>query len=94
MTLKDHISFKTKPGEPITIGETTLTPQAQVLTVRWPGGGWVWNRPVAILVDEPGRQSRLPIVDITRMAQIGFLAFSLFFGFAALFWRFARWANR
>ena len=54
-------------SEPISVGEVTLTPQAQVLSLRLPFGGFVWNRPVAVVVEENGRFQRLPIPDITRM---------------------------
>jgi hypothetical protein len=36
--------------------------------VRWPGGGFVWNRPLAVNVEGPGRSERVPIVDVTRLA--------------------------
>ncbi len=66
------------------VGDTTLTPQSQVLTIRWPNGGWVWNRPVAVLVEQDGEVERLPIVDVTRYAQIGLIAFGLIFALATL----------
>ena len=56
-------------GAPVTIGEMTITPQAHVLALRWPGGGWVWNRPHAILVEREGHVQRVPIVDVTRIAR-------------------------
>ncbi len=62
---------RTLPGKPITAGDITVTPQAQALILRWPGGGWVWNRPVAVLVERGGNVERIPIIDVTRFAQIG-----------------------
>jgi len=58
-------------GKEITAGDITVTPQAQALTLRWRGGGWVWNRPVAVLVERGGNAERIPILDVTRMAQVG-----------------------
>ncbi len=54
-------------GKPITVGDATATPQAQALSVRFPFGGFVWNRPAAVLVERDGRTERIPIVDITRL---------------------------
>jgi hypothetical protein len=65
--------WKIQDGQSVTVGKWTVTPQAQVLSVRLPGdrravaGGFVWNRPVAVLVAENGRSQRLPIPDVTRM---------------------------
>jgi hypothetical protein len=66
---RDMCRLQVVSGEPITVGETTITPQARVLAVRWPGGGWVWNRPHAVLVERRGRVERVPIVDVTRVAR-------------------------
>ena len=59
--------WEIQDGQPVTVGERTVTPQAQVLSVRLPFGGFVWNRPAAVLVEENGRVQRLPIPDVTRM---------------------------
>jgi hypothetical protein len=65
-------------GEPVQRNGLTVTPLAQSLRVRLPfgpaGWGFVWNRPAAVLVEQNGRVERLPIVDVTRLAQIGLLA--------------------
>ena len=79
MPLKDIVQYQLETGSPITVDETMLTPQSQVLTVRWPNGGWVWNRPVAVLVEQDGDMERYPIVDVTRLAQIGLMAFAFIF---------------
>lgn len=64
-------------GDEITVGDITVTPQAQALTLRWHGGGWVWNRPVAVLVERGGSVERIPIIDITRIAQAGLFGLGL-----------------
>ncbi len=64
-------------GDSITVGDVTITPQSQVLTLRWPHGGWTWHRPVAVLVARDGETERIPIVDVTRMAQLGLLGLTV-----------------
>ena len=64
-------------GPEITAGDITVTPQSQALTLRWRGGGWVWNRPVAVLVERGGDVERVPITDVTRMAQVGLYGLGL-----------------
>jgi len=53
------------------------------LIIRGPYGGWGWNRPVAVQVEQanqPGTSAtRIPIVDVTRLAQLGLLGLSLIF---------------
>ena len=71
-------------GEEVTAGDVTLTPQSQALTVRWPNGGFVWNRPVAVLVERDGQTERIPIVDVTRIAQLTLLGLGLVSSIAAL----------
>jgi hypothetical protein len=57
-----------------------VTPQSQALTVRWPRGGWVWNRPTAVLVERGGEERKsIPIVDVTRAAQLGLYGLGLVF---------------
>ena len=75
--LKDLIQLQTNTGEKITAGNLSLTPQSKALIIRLPFGGFVWNRPVAVLVEENGQTRRIPIVDATRMAQVGVLALAL-----------------
>jgi hypothetical protein len=77
--LKDFIQLQTTSGDPQTIGDATITPQSQALIVRFPFGGFVWNRPVAVLVDRNGQTERIPIVDVTRIAQLSVLGLTLAF---------------
>ena len=75
--LKDFIQLQTSTGEKITAGNLSLTPQSKALTIRLPFGGLVWNRPVAVLVEENGQTRRIPIVNATRLAQVGVFALVL-----------------
>lgn len=77
--LRDIVNVQTVYGERVTAGEVSVTPQSQALIVRWPNGGWVWNRPVAVLVERNGTRERIPIVDVTRLIQWGLLGLAAAF---------------
>ena len=77
MRLKDVFQVQTVSGQPVTVDSVTVTPQSQALIVRLPIGGFVWNRPTAILVERDEAAKRFPIVDITRIFQLLLLGFSL-----------------
>ena len=68
MQLGNVLSWETREGPVITAHGRTVTLEAQALRLETPFGGFVWNRPVAVQVDENGSLTRLPIVDVTRMA--------------------------
>jgi len=85
----DFLNIQTLEGDSISVmdvqgGLITLTPQSQSLAVKWPNGGFVYNRPSAILVDEGDGTARIPIVDITRVAQIILWSLSAIFALLAL----------
>jgi hypothetical protein len=65
------------PAEPVTVGEVTVTPRARALVVRLPQGGFVWNRPTAVTVERAGAVRRVPVVDVTRVLQLGLLVLGL-----------------
>jgi hypothetical protein len=62
------IQRETRTGEPITVGERTVRTQSQFVMVRFPFGGFVWNRPTAVLVTENNHNYTIPITDPTRLA--------------------------
>jgi hypothetical protein len=74
---EEFFQRQTLLGKEITAGDITVTPQSQAITLRWPGGGWVWNRPIAVLVERDGNVERVPIIDVTRMAQAGLYGLGL-----------------
>ncbi len=82
MPLKDIVQYQTISAEPIVVGDTKVTPQAQALTVRLPFGGFVWNRPVAVLVERDDGTQRIPIVNVTRLVQI--VLFGLILSFSVI----------
>lgn len=66
----DFIRLENTSAEPIVVGGARITPQAQAFSVRSPSGGFVWNRPTAVLVERDDLTQRIPIMDVTRAAQI------------------------
>lgn len=81
---KEMLRSQMLSGDKVTVGDVTVTPQSRALTIRWPHGGLVWNRPVAVLVERGEQTERIPIVDVTLMAQLGLLGLSLMFSMVIL----------
>jgi hypothetical protein len=77
LRLQRFIQSHIVSGTPLIAGEATVTPQSQLLIVRWPSGGFIWNRPIAILVERGAQTQRIPIRDLTRIFQIGLLGLSV-----------------
>ena len=73
------IQYQTKSGHPVTAGPLTVTPRSRALMVRWPFGGWVWNRPVSVTFQDGEQTGRMAIIDLTRLIQLSLL------GLAAIF---------
>ena len=84
--LKDMIHWQTTSGDKLTIGGVSITPQAQAIVWRGPFGGWAWNRPAAIVVEQGGQTKHLPIIDVTRLVQIGFVGLGLLFSLVSVIW--------
>ena len=85
--LKDFgVQWQTVSGDPMTVGDVSVTPQSQALVVRWPFGGFVWNRPIAVVVERDGAGfvERRRVVDVTRIIQLGLLSFSLIISIVVL----------
>ena len=71
---RDAVRWQTYTGDPITAGDVTLRPQSQALIIQaGKGFGFVWNRPVAVLVERGEETEHIPIVDVTRVAQFAML---------------------
>ena len=77
--LREMVSWQTTWGDEVMVGDVTATPQSKALVIHAPFGGLVWNRPVAVLVERGERTERIPIVDVTRIVQLGLLALSVVF---------------
>ncbi len=81
------LTIETLPGGTIQSGPNKITPFSQAVKLMLPGsrGGLVWNRPVSVLVQgTDGSENVLPVVDVTRIAQLALLGVGLAFGI--LFW--------
>ncbi|MGD8398023.1 MAG: hypothetical protein PVG11_04145 [Anaerolineae bacterium] len=71
--LGEVFQIETHTGEAVKAGDVEVIPESQALTLRWPGGGFVWNRPLAVRVKHGDQEERVPIVDITRVSQVALL---------------------
>jgi hypothetical protein len=75
-------------GEPVQVGGMRVTPHSRVLEVRVGSGAFVWQRPTSISVDEAGRVSNVPIVDVTFLGQFALIGMAVVVAvLAALFSR-------
>jgi hypothetical protein len=59
--------WRTSRAPTLITGARRVTPVAAVVGVRWPGGGYFWQFPLWVEVEEGEQSARLPIVDITRI---------------------------
>lgn len=66
--LKDFIQLNTETTEPTVIDQQVVRLESQSFSIRSPFGGFVWNRPTAVLVGQHGLTERIPIPDVTRAA--------------------------
>ena len=55
----------------------SVIPRVRAVSVRWPRGGCIWNRPVALEVSYGGNTRRIPIVDVARLLQVGMYRIAL-----------------
>lgn len=76
--MTDFLSWERQTGEPVRVGDVTLTPQSQVFSVQFPFGGFVWHRPTAVTIQSPRQNETLPITDPTRMALWSLLGLTIF----------------
>ncbi len=75
--MNKFISWQTHTGEAIEVGDTTVIPQSQALHIKLPFGGYVWNRPTAVMVERNGRIETIPILDVTRIALWSFIGLTI-----------------
>jgi hypothetical protein len=71
-------------GAPRTIGDLTLTPRSQAIALHTPVFNWVWHRPLDLVVERAGERTLVPVVDVTRLAQVALLVAALGFAVAGL----------
>lgn len=70
-------SIRRERGAPRIVSFYTITGESLVAQVRWPGGGLVWNTPIAIHVQRRGHTTRQPVVDVTRLVQVALALLTL-----------------
>jgi hypothetical protein len=75
--LTDFIQLKTVQGTAVSTPHYTLIPESQALIIKFPFGGFVWQRATAVLVQQGEQTQRHPITDVTRLATWSVLAASL-----------------
>ncbi len=77
MRLGEVVQWTTRSGNKLLLGEVTVTPRSQALVIRFPRGGWVWNRPKEMVVERNGQTECIPIADVTRTVRLALLALTL-----------------
>lgn len=77
MGARKLVTFERRYGEPVSHGAVKVIPITRVLMILFPGaaGGLVWNIPAGVrIVAADGTERFEPVVDVTRMGQVGVLA--------------------
>lgn len=75
--LREVVQLRATAGDPVTVGDVTVTPRARVVIVRVPFGGFVWNQPTSVLVSRHGVIQRRPILDLSTTLWIAALGASV-----------------
>ena len=78
--LRSFVRVERQASQPIPWGGGQVTVWSRVVQVQFPklSGGLIWNRPVAVsLASAGGGEQLLPIHDVTRRAQMWWLAAGL-----------------
>jgi hypothetical protein len=70
--------------KPITSQGRQITPIGRVFQIRWRGGMFLWQRPVAVEVRQGDEVRRLSIPNVTQRATSGILLAGLASGIAAV----------
>lgn len=77
MGARKLFTFERRYGEPVIHGAVKVIPVTRVLLILLPGtaGGLVWNMPAGVrIVAADGTERYEPVLDVTRMGQVGVLA--------------------
>ncbi|GJM39973.1 MAG: hypothetical protein DHS20C20_02550 [Ardenticatenaceae bacterium] len=76
--LNDFIELKTVEGTAVSTPTHTLIPESKALIINFPYGGFVWQWPTAVRVQNGEQTERHPVVDVTRLATWSIIGTSLF----------------
>ena len=79
-----NLKIQTRSGTPIQAGNITIQPVSQSVSWISQRFGFVWNRPSALIVESKDGTQKMPIIDLTRVAQLGLLTTG--FLICALLW--------
>jgi len=85
--MTELLNVEIQAGNQIAQGDYTITPFSQSVQLLIPGrvGGFIWNRPVSVLVqDADGGEKVIPIQDVTRIAQLSLIGTSI--GLILIIW--------
>jgi hypothetical protein len=88
--LTSVLRIETLTSQPIKVKDTQLRVRSQIVKLRLPviSGGFIWNRPVAVLVRRPNGQDQiLSVPDLTRTTVLALLVLSLAWTFVIMLFR-------
>lgn len=94
MGIRQWVQWETMNAPAIQHSGRTITPQSQAVTVRLPIPyqqsivGFVWNRPVAVLVQQGAEVTRIPIYNLNRLLIV--ILLGIFTPFLLALWFFSR----
>jgi hypothetical protein len=84
------LRFETLNSPPIAIPDGQVYIRSRLVQLRFPNasGGFIWNRPVAIVVRTlDGQEKMIPVLDITRIILLILAGFCLTSMFILMFLR-------
>jgi hypothetical protein len=64
------ITLRTTDAAPLMVGDLTLVLRSRSVVVTTASWGWVWNRPIAVLVQGRKNTYQHPLVDMTKMMRV------------------------
>jgi hypothetical protein len=80
--LRQYIQWRRFSGKSVARDDVVVTPESQALIVRFPFGGFVWNRPVSVRVEDSNGVIQIPVPDVTRYVQWSLFAVSAILTFS------------
>ena len=64
-----------------------VTPESSAVIIRIPYGGFVWNRPSGVIVDDGQERRRISVIDPTLIIVLGLMAATVGTAIAAAIFR-------
>ena len=80
---KKWIDYDTHLGDEVLVddqfgNEMVVTPESKSITIQLPMGGFVWNRPTAVILTNGDQSERIAVINKTRLLQISFWGLAIF----------------